>query len=393
LRRRYSKSPPTFLPVAFRLTIDNRLDKHVFKEGLSILQDKLEQRFYTTTLAFAQDLCGVIQKGITEGPIGQSNHSRPEAIDVSPTKLGHISSEIKDRKRLGKRILKSVQKLLQVALQAEADITNRTLDVQPLLEQLEAMIDGSLKLRQPAVPVSNEEVSEDVPMPDAPEEGQIIVAHSKQGTPATDAPATDADIKDEVGEDRNGDAMDIDSEEPVADGNDQLQPPTVSPNQPEESTSHPPAGDIAQAATVTSSKPTHPRLPNGITQTSSPPHSADANSPRITAPQTQAQPLTPPRSTTNGGLSTDVLNDGGVPWYLADLQLDGTTVGEERNFADGLSEDEEELSEMDDDTLNDLGVDVNDRSIAVAADAEPVRKGRANPANFRKGTRSSARRR
>lgn len=387
MRRRYSKSPPTFLPVAIRLTIDNRLDKHVFKEGLSILQDKLEQRFYTTTLAFAQDLCGVIHEGITKGPIGQSNHSRSEAIDVSPTKLGHSYSETKDRKRLGKRILKSVQKLLQVALQAEADITNRTLDVQPLLDQLDAMIDVSLELRQPPVPVSNE----DVPMPDAPEEGQIIVAHSKQGTP-DDAPATDADIKDEVGADMNGDAMDVDSEEPVADGNDELQPPTVSPKQPEESTSHPPAGDLAQAATVTSSKPNHPRLPNGITQASSPPHSADPNSPPATAPQTQPQPLTPPRSTTNGGLSTDVLNDGGVPWYLADLQLDGTTVGEEQ-AAGYLSEEEEELSEMDDETLNDLGVDVNDRSIAVAADAEPVRKGRANPANFRKGTRSSARRR
>jgi NuA3 HAT complex component NTO1 len=288
---------------------------------------------------------------------------------------------------LGKRILKSVQKLLQAAVQAEAELTNGPVDVQALFDELDRMIDSSLELKQPAVPVTNAEMLEDEPMPDAPQDGQIVVVHSRQGNSTTyqeDAPVADGDIKEEAGTDADEDAMNIDTVPPVADGPDDSSAPAAPVTEQSEDFNSLTA-TLDRAVTSAASKP------SGITQTSSPPHShvADANSPPTAAPQPQSQPLTPPRSLTNGNPNApDALNEGGVPWYLHDLDIEGTTLGEDL-VAATLSD--EELSEMDDETLNDLGFDVNDSTISVAD--VPVKKGRPNPANFRKGTRSSARRR
>lgn len=364
-----------------------------------MLQDKLQQRFYTTTMVFARDLCHAVHEGInTEPTIPDTGN-----VDASPSKHASISFETKDRKRLGKRILKSVQKLLQAALQAEADITNKSVDVQPLMDDLESMIDASLEVRQPPVPVINEEeVAEDMLMPDAQGDESNLLSHSQQNTyevqhPEDDAVHTaggEAEVKAEDGEVADDDAMDIDSVGPITECTNGLQPSADDAEQLGEIAAA--MGNAEQATTVTINKPDHSRLQNGITQASSPPHSANANSPPIAPVQAQSQPLTPPRSTTNGIVPTDILNNGGIPWYLSDMHLEGTTVGEEPSLEDGddedLSEEEEELSEMDDDTLNDLGVHVNNSETPAAPTAPAAaRKGRANPANFRKGTRSSAR--
>ena len=84
------------------------------------MQTKLEARFYTTTLAFAHDLCEVIHVGINGDSKPAATTSEP--ADATPVKHGTYS-EARDRKRLGKRILKSVQHQLETALRAEADIT------------------------------------------------------------------------------------------------------------------------------------------------------------------------------------------------------------------------------------------------------------------------------
>ena len=47
-------------PLRPQLTYPSRLDKNIFHVGLTDMQTKLDVRFYTTTLAFAHDLCNVI---------------------------------------------------------------------------------------------------------------------------------------------------------------------------------------------------------------------------------------------------------------------------------------------------------------------------------------------
>jgi NuA3 HAT complex component NTO1 len=128
-------------------------------------------------------------------------------------------------------------------------------------------------------------------------------------------------------------------------------------------------------------------------------------------PPSQSVPPTPPQS--NGSLgarSTDSLSDGGVPWYLKTFEPQGTTVVESewtpREPAGSLSE---ELTDMDDDELTGLGLDVEGDNAAAAAAAAavaaPPEKDKAladaiittaaknRATRVRKRTRTSARRR
>ncbi|KAF2721823.1 hypothetical protein K431DRAFT_64336 [Polychaeton citri CBS 116435] len=77
------------------------------------------------------------------------------------------------------------------------------------------------------------------------------------------------------------------------------------------------------------------------------------------------EPLSPPVSTDSNGIpaakppvvaSHDVLTNGGIPWYLEPFDPIGTTVHEERYTGRAvLREMSEELSDMDEDTLAEIG--------------------------------------
>lgn len=358
----------------------NRLDKNVFKDGLLQLESKFEKRFYTTTLAFAHDLCEVIHVGINaEAKPPVSDQPRFEPIDVSPTKQNPYS-EARDRKRLGKRILKSVQPQLEIALKAEADITSKPFD--SLQQELEGMIDASLEIRkpfgsqpQPEVPTQS---SQDVIMVDAAE-GPIRVAAAGQDRAGDAAESTDQmdiddqsiEVKEEESAQANG-GIDQDTAaigEDVAGANDKGLPSLVQ------------------------SAPTPPDT-NGYVPVSQ--HSQ------------QPTPLTPPQSNGSLGRGADnTLTEGGVPWYLKNFEPDGTTAIEEqwagRDAVRSLSE---ELTDMDEEELNDLEFNVEDSTItaspvdaplAVPSGSSSARKLRYGSStgvgNPRKRLRSSGRRR
>jgi NuA3 HAT complex component NTO1 len=406
---------------------DSRLDKDVFKDGLAKLQDKLDERFYTTTLAFAHDLCEVIHVGINAGTRTPADGSPPEALDVSPNKHSTYM-ETRDRKRLGKRILKSIQQLLQAAVRAEADITNKPVDT--LLKELDGMVDASLEIRQPAtMTILNEDAAvgedQDLTMPDVPEEGETIIAHrhaqaavEAEAEAEADADAdADADvdavdlIKTEPNTDANGDAMDVDPEQAVTEASIEVLRSRAATENPEEATASSSTPPDSHLPPVSEQDPVQ-KLPNGVAaqDSGSPPPSVDGYS-QPAPTHNSSGPLTPPQS--NGSLGHgpkepgDVLSEGGLPWYLTkdDLEVQGTTVVEEQRPRrqgtppPGQRLMSEELSEMDEETLKDLGIDVNDHTITASPVASETtapnsaRKGRSNPAKFRKGVRSSARRR
>lgn len=367
---------------ACRLTNDpTRLDKNVFKDGLFQLEAKFEKRFYTTTLAFAHDLCEVIHVGINAEtrPVA-SDQPRFEPIDVSPTK-NNPYSEARDRKRLGKRILKSVQPQLEIALRAEADITSKPFD--SLQKELEGMIDASLEIRKPfgsqPQPEAPAQSSQDVIMVDAAEDGHITVAAAGQDRTgdATDS-ADQMDIDEQSIEVREGES---------AQANGGVDQDTTA------------AGEDAAGAndkdlpSLVKSAPTPPDT-NGYVPVSQ--HSQ------------QPTPLTPPQSNGSLGRGADnTLTEGGVPWYLKNFEPDGTTAIEEqwagRDAVRSLSE---ELTDMDEEELNDLEFNVEDSTItaspvdaplAVPSGSSSVRKLRYGSStgigNQRKRLRSSGRRR
>ena len=319
-------------------------------------------------------------------------------MDVSPTKQSSYA-ETRDRKRLGKRILKAVQPQLEAALRAEADISHKPMD--SLRKELEGMLEKSVEMRQASITVSQTEVPaaenmEDAVMTDV--EGQIIVAG--------DGDVVGADEEEDMAEDR----MNVD--EPDADTEAALEATT-----PSLATSVKLNGIMSSNASVADvdkddavdSAP----LPGGLKATDTPPNDGDY---APVAPPDHTDPLTPPQS--NGSLgrhgAADVLNDGGVPWYMKGFRLEGTTAAEEqwagRDAVRSLSE---ELTDMDEEELNGLEFVVDDPTITASpADdgdgggvvhragrqtlAVPSPTGgrrKANPAKFRKGVRSSARRR
>lgn len=328
----------------------------MFKDGLAKLQHRFEQRFYTTTLAFAHDLCEVVHVGINAPPQSDAaDQPRFEVVDVSPTKQNSYS-EARDRKRLGKRILKSVQPQLESALKAEAEITSKVHD--NLRKELEGMIDASLEIRQPFNAQSQPEAaqpSHDVAMTDAPEEAHITVAG--EASEQVDAEAVDRmdvdelsiEVKDEDAGEPSGEVAAVEEHDnAAAEGND--------------AKAH---LDGVKAA------PTPPDT-NGYTS--------------VTQSSLQPPPLTPPQS--NGSLShgTDnVLTEGGVPWYLKPFEVEGTSAVEEqwagRDAVRSLSE---ELTDMDEEELNDLEFNVEDSTITASPVDVPPSEGPSGSRSRRK---------
>ncbi|KAK0621134.1 hypothetical protein B0T17DRAFT_558968 [Bombardia bombarda] len=398
-----------------------RLDKNIFKKGLLELQDKLEQRFYTTTLHFAYDLCQAISAGISAASVPSSaEEPGAESLDVSPAK-NSASAEIRDRKRLGKRILRSIHPQLEAALRAEADICTKPIDA--LLKELDGMIEASLEVRQPTITVSQDddaapEPSQDVEMVDAPEEGgQIIVAGQTDGGGEADADAeTEADADADADVDLNDRMDEDDVSKIIGDGSIE-----VNTSEHGDSTATKPNGIVSSTASLAGGehaeahKDESSQLANGFKDSGSPP-SIPGFGPVLHPPPAHPTggPLTPPQSNGSFGRDpTNILSEGGVPWYLQGFELKGTSAVEEqwtgRQAVRSLSE---ELTDMDDEALKDLEFDVDDDTItaspvnataessnslsvaaaAVTTPASSSRK-RANPAKFRKGVRSSARRR
>ena len=339
------------------------------------MQTQLDARFYTTTLAFAHDLCEVINVGIN----GPSRSAAARSIDASPTKHSTYS-EARDRKRLGKRILKAVQQQLESALRAEADITSKPLDT--LLKELDGMIEASLELRQLSSLASHGEVaaeaSQDVIMVDAPSDHQITVADGVNGEDKDDS----------------GDPMDV--EEDAASKTDNIKVKTASPQKGAKVNGTTPSGDLEADGAV--QKPDMP-VTNGVDAADTPP---GTNGYVPVSNPTQAGPLTPPQS--NGSLGrgpTDTLTEGGIPWYLKPFDIEGTTAVEEQWAGrDALRALSEELTDMDDDELNDLEFNVEDSTITAspinavsesAPSSSSKKKGSANKVTKR--LRQSTRRR
>jgi len=376
-----------------------QLDKNVFKPGFGRLQDKLDMRFYTTTLLFAHDLCQAINAGINTPvkPVS-AEAGGPDGVEASPAKQSNYS-DVRERRRLGQRILKRLQSQLEAALKAESEICSKPFG--SLLKELSGMLDSSLEIRQPIIQPSGngastaQEQGQDVEMVDAPEEGQIIVADQSDGDAGGD---TDAEAEPD-------DAMETDVA-PQTQGN-----IDVSMSEHEDSTISKTNGVVSPAEDQQQVNGASGQV-NGFKKgDSGSPHLLSALGSAGLQPPAHSDPLTPPQSNGSFGRDpADVLSEGGIPWYLHRFDPQGTSAVEEkwtgRDAVRSLSED---LTDMDDDALKNLEFDVEDDTITALrtnaggeeepADSAPNsakstrKRERANPAKFRKGVRSSARRR
>lgn len=240
-----------------------------------------------------------------------------------------------------------MQPQLETALKAEADITSKPFD--SLQKELEGMIDASLEIRkafgsqsQPEAPTQS---SQDVIMVDAAEEGPITVA------------ATGQDRTGDVAE--SADQMDIDEQ-------------SIEVREEESTRAN---GGIDQDTTAIGedgADATDKGLPSLVKSAPTPPET-NGYVP-VSQHAQQPTPLTPPQSNGSLGRGADnTLTEGGVPWYLKNFEPDGTTAIEEqwagRDAVRSLSE---ELTDMDEEELNDLEFNVEDSTITASPVDAPL---------------------
>jgi NuA3 HAT complex component NTO1 len=318
-----------------------------------------------------------------------------------PAKYGTNYSEARERKKLGKRILKAVQPQLEAALKAEADITNKPLNT--LVKELEGMLEASLEMRQPTITISNEDVvpddGQDIIMSDVVEGGHIIIAN-QHGLANLDVEDDNNGSKPDPNRDASGE---ITMEDIGAAGNIEVNTSDLADMENMEvQMLGGKNSSVILGQAVAEPKPE--QMPNRVNDSGSP---TSINGYAPPGQILHTGPLTPPQS--NGSLGrgpTDTLNEGGIPWYLKGFELEGTTAVEEQWAGrDAVRLLSEELTDMDDEALRDLEFDVDDDTITASpvnnatteipsgATPTPSARKRSNPAKFRKGVRSSARRR
>ncbi|KAI0902281.1 bromodomain and PHD finger-containing protein [Annulohypoxylon nitens] len=323
------------------------LDKNLFHEGLLKLSNRIDERFYTTTLAFAHDLCEVINIGVNTEPKSQSE-SQQKAGLVAPAVSKSDFSDYRDRKKLGKRILKSIQPQLETALRLESEAVHRPFNT--MRHELESMIEASLELRQQAPNQGNgeSERSRDVIMVDssAPE---ITVGGEVDGSAVMEQPSEDVPMAG-TGVAVGSGNIEVNTSGLDGDEMDGVEPTTRTLS--------------FREAPAIESKPEASSV-DGMQAMDTPPA---INGYVGATPLLQPAPPTPPQS--NGSLGhqpPDPLVDGGVVWYLRDFEPEGTSaIQEQWQGRDAVRSLSEELSEIDEDELKGLGVEINEDSITAS---------------------------
>lgn len=293
-----------------------------------MLQERVETRFYVTGLSFAADLCEIISTGISTPPRSASEPSEAhfELIDASPTK--NTFSDIRERRKLGKRILKAVQPYLETALRVESEISQKPFET--LQKELETMVDNSVETGRPAAAPNREQPTEeadDTIMVDAPQALQITV---KGSLPEEEDAMDTAEDGDEDG------------------GNIEVN---------------------TSGLGIIDEEDSKATLHNGIKSSDTPPDTDGY----VSRPRpAQSGPPTPPQSNGSLGLDpADPLTEGGVLWYLKGHEPRGTSVlGEHWAGRDAVRMLSEDLTDMDDEELKGLGMDVDHGVSSVAVEVD-----------------------
>lgn len=320
--------------------------KNVFKNGLLKIQDKIDERFYTTTIAFAQDLCQVVHDGInTEWESEPETQPKLESVVAPLTKVDY--SDIRERKKLGKRILKGVQPMLESALQRESRVTNKTFD--DLKQELGDLIEASFEAQANTNAFGESEQGKDVVMVDVSE---IIT---------TADPEEEEDAEHEIDE-----QIDVVMTEPL-DAN-QAEEPSNGDDHVEAGESAP-VDDSATHASPQDTAPKDKPATEDVANGNAPDTPPATNGYVAAAPSSLPGPPTPPQS--NGSLSQEqinILTDGGIPWYLKEFDPIGTSALAEPEANEQTPRaHSEELTEMDEDELKGLGVDIHDSNVPASS--------------------------
>jgi NuA3 HAT complex component NTO1 len=288
----------------------------------------------------------VLSAGISnERPI------KAEAKDAEKSMGPKKGVDTRDRKRLAKRIIKAIQPHLEVALRAENDITGKPLAKQ--MKELENLLEAGLEARRRSVSVS---LGDSGTQEDG--EGDVTMADSIQ------ARQSDPDALSEnrgVGFDQDLESGDIEMQDADTINDDIGEDNIIVAVASGTSAMHETIEDTITAAPLAevngNISPIKSNHAIGLKNSNTPP---DTNG-YVSVPENeQPGPPTPPIS--NGDTNTDqgdkTLTNGGVPPFLKNYFLiEGTNVLEVAK--DAVGRPSEDLSEIGEDALQNLGADTN----------------------------------
>ncbi|KAK5257608.1 hypothetical protein LTR16_000115 [Cryomyces antarcticus] len=332
------------------LTRAQKLDEKTgaFKAGFANIQRKLEERFYTSVSTFSTDFISVISSvvGLVASDAVEVHNQLNEVLPGTAAHSG-LTTEQKELKRLAKRIIKAIQGPLEDATRKEAELSGKPFEKE--LRDLDAILENSMRSRRESLAASALENGPEAVNREMLDRGKT--PNSTESHPSKEEGSDDNGTKPPVvksgdsnlvasqlnGWGKNGDVHMTDADAA----------PDAKPRMVDETT------DEAVIHLQLDSHQTV-AIPNGNISEGRSTESRGAASSHRSIQVTNSEPLTPPTSEKEKDLQ-DLLAHGGIPWYLEPFDPIGTTIHDERwtgrEVLRGMSE---ELSEIDDDTLQDL---------------------------------------
>ncbi|KAI9740686.1 MAG: nuA3 HAT complex component nto1 [Claussenomyces sp. TS43310] len=328
--------------------------KHIFTSGFTKIQALTYRRHYVLASTFAQDFSAAISAGLATAiaPSFDKTLDDERIENLSPSK--RASNDIKERKKLAKRIVKAVQPQLETAIRAEADICKKSAET--MIHDLESVLDSGLSARQEpvagsAISGSIEQESFDAMNIDGDStskekefEEQRQGGAAEEAFPATELVDADVQQKDDHGENDTA----------------RIAPTPKTTNEDDgESISE---NNVTGGSEVPApANQDHNR--NGIRSKDT---RSNTNGYNAYQEHQHIPPPTPPIS--HGALSSsgqdngtsepgNSLIKGGVPWYLSRFDPVGTTVVED-HWSGREAALSEELSDIDDEELRGMGAEM-----------------------------------
>jgi len=301
----------------------------MFTAGLEVLETKLAESLFTSVSAFSIEVAAIFGPALTTPDSQLSNGMTHDVSEMhnqvrGPMTLEErqaLSAEQKQRKATAKRIIKAAKELLEDALRKEAELKGTSYDNEMAhLKHIDARLDGLVT--------------------DPFEEG--FVAPSIVGS--------------ERGKKRPSDASAVGGASPGGVKEDVATTDGSSVKEEE--------GVLVNAKTTTSRERAVSTAMSVISKSQQP---TQAPSPPISAASSSGQDVTQQATSSEGShrngsvdaqsvtAPPDPWSAGGVPWYMRSFNPVGTTIQEERRTStEHTRAMSEPLSDMDEDTLNEL---------------------------------------
>ncbi|KAI9671042.1 MAG: nuA3 HAT complex component nto1 [Alyxoria varia] len=291
----------------------------VMLKAQATMQARLEDRIYNSVPAFSADLCEIFEAAVaSEEPDGSWGGSLYDQTRNTPMLNTPALNNQKEVKKVAKRILRSLEPLLQESIRKEAELSGKPFEKE--LEKIEQLLGRSLT-SQAHDANQKEDIMEDVPekehnakIPNGAihVDGNLSVQQSSSAQEGVQDITTNGSHETEVSEAQPEDSKNFDTE------------------------------------------PSETRLNGG-----------DESGQQSTSHQQDQGPTNVPSP----------VMAGGIPWYLDSFDPSGTKVYEERwsgrEVVRGMSED---LSEIDEDELQGLEEGIADQGDKSAPAKKRKRK-------------------